>query len=95
MYRSVPTAEDIETLQQDINNLYQWSKDLQMIFNMKKCKLLRIGHDNAQLDYTMNGEILQSVSEETDLGVIVSHDLKHSKTMCQCGYESQYDIGND
>ena len=35
MNRSVPT-EDIETLQQDINNLCQWSKDWQMVFNVKK-----------------------------------------------------------
>ena len=27
----------------------------------------------------MNGEILQSVTEETDLGIIVSNDLKPSK----------------
>ena len=27
----------------------------------------------------MNGDILQSVKEETDLGIIVSNDLKHSK----------------
>ena len=27
----------------------------------------------------MNGEILQSVTEETDLGIIVSNDLKPTK----------------
>ena len=30
VYRSVPTAEDIDILQQEINNLCQWSKDWQM-----------------------------------------------------------------
>ena len=30
-------------------------------------------------DQSMNGEILQSVTEETDLGIIVSNDLKPSK----------------
>ena len=47
VYRSVPTAGDIDILQQDINNLCQWSKDLQMDFNVKKCKVLYIGHNNA------------------------------------------------
>ena len=42
VYRSVPTAEDIAILQQDINNLWQWSKDWQMLFNVKKCKVLHI-----------------------------------------------------
>ena len=79
VYRSVPTAEDIDILQQDINNLCQWSKDWQMLFNVKKCKVLHIGHNNAYCDYSMNGEVLQSVTEETDLGIIVSNDLKPSK----------------
>ena len=78
VYRSVPTAEDIDKLQQDINNVCQWSKDWQMLFNVKKCKVLHIGHNNAYCDYSMNGEILQSVTEETDLGTIVSNDLKVS-----------------
>ena len=38
----VPTAEDIDILLQDINNLCQWSKDWQMLFNVKKCKVLHI-----------------------------------------------------
>ena len=79
VYRSVPTAEDIDILQPDINNLCQWSKDWQMLFNVKICKVLHIGHNNAYCDYSMNGEILQSVTEETDLGIIVSNALKPSK----------------
>ena len=52
-----------------------------MLFNVKKCKVLHIGYNNAYCDYTcsMNCEILQSVTEETDLGIIVSNDLKPSK----------------
>ena len=50
-----------------------------MLFNVKKCKVLHIGHNNAYCDYSMNGEILQSVTEETDSGIIVSNDLKPSK----------------
>ena len=57
VYRSVPTAKDIDILQQDINNLCQWSKDWQMLFNVKKCKVLHIGHNNAYCDYSMNGKI--------------------------------------
>ena len=50
VYRSVPTAEDIDILQQGIHNLCQWSKDWQMLFNAKKCKALHIGHNNAYCD---------------------------------------------
>ena len=38
IYQLVPTAQDINILQQDINSLCQWSKDWQMVFNVKKCE---------------------------------------------------------
>lgn len=79
VYRSVPTDTEISILQKDINNLCQWSKDWQMVFNVKKCKSLHIGHYNTHYVYSMNEEELQSVSEETDLGVAISNDLKPSK----------------
>ena len=79
VYLSVPSEVEIATLQQDISNLCQWSKDWQMVFNVKKCKVLRVGHNNVHHGYSINGEVLQSVTEETDLGVIISNDLKPSK----------------
>ena len=79
VYLSVPSELEIATLQQDISNLCQWSKDWQMVFNVKKCKVLHVGHNNVHHGYSMNGEVLQSVTEETDLGVIISNDLKPSK----------------
>ena len=48
------------------------------VFNMKKCKVLHIGHNNAHRDYSMNDEGLQYVMEEADLGVIVSNDCIES-----------------
>ena len=47
-----------------------------MRFNVKKCKVLHIGHNIAYCDSRMNGAILQSVTEKTDLGIYVSNDLK-------------------
>ena len=78
VYLSVPSEVEIATLQQDISNLCQWSKDWQMVFSVKKCKVLHVGHNNVHHGYSMNGEVLQSVTEETDLGVIISNDLKPS-----------------
>ena len=56
-----------------------------MKFNVMKCKIIHIGRNNGQADYTMNGVKLQKVSEEKDLGIIVSDDLKPSKH-CQMAY---------
>ena len=38
-----------------------------------------MGHNSVYCDNSMNDERLQSVMEETDLGIIVSNDLKPSK----------------
>ena len=38
-----------------------------MRFKVKKCKVLHIGQNNAYCDYSINGDILQSITEETDL----------------------------
>ena len=50
-----------------------------MVFNVKKCKVVHIGHNIAYCGYSMNDEGLQSLMEDTDLGIIVSNDLKPSK----------------
>ena len=50
-----------------------------MLLNVKKCNVLHIRHNNAYCGYSMNGESLQSVTEETDLVINVSNDLKPSK----------------
>ena len=88
VYRSVPIAEDVDILQEDINNLCQWSKDWQMLFNVEKCKVLHIGHNNAYCDYSMNGEILQSVTEET-----VSNDLKPLKQCASAVKKANMTLG--
>ena len=93
IYRSVATDSDIETLQQDIENLCQWSKDWQMVFNIKKCKSLHIGFNNIHYNYSMDGEILQEVQEETDLGIIISNDLKPSKQCVSAAKKANMTLG--
>ena len=40
---------------------------------------MHIGHGNVKATYSMNGIILNEVSDERDLGVIVENNLKCSK----------------
>ena len=54
---SVPSEVEIATLQQDISSLCQWSRNWQMVFNVKKCKVLHVGHNNVHYGYSMNGEV--------------------------------------
>jgi len=50
-----------------------------MLFNVEKCKVMHIGYNNVQVEYVMNDVKLECVSDEKDLGVIVSDDLKSGK----------------
>jgi hypothetical protein len=49
-----------------------------MSFNTKKCKVMHFGRRNPQYDYEMNGERLEKVEEERDIGVTVQKSLKPS-----------------
>ena len=79
VYRSVHSQIDINILLNDITNLCAWSRDWQMLFNSKKCKVLHLGHNNVHNVYYMDNESIQPVTEEKDLGVITSEVLKPSK----------------
>ena len=81
VFRSVDTKEEIRRLQVDIDKLHAWSEKWQLLFNVKKCKCLHIGHNNTCHKYKMNGAKLDHVDEEKDLGVLIDDQLKfHRQT---------------
>ena len=78
--RKVSKVEDSFLLQQDLDCLMEWSKYWRLDFNIDKCKIMRIQqccHDEFK---TLNcmGIKLQEVTEEKDLGINVTKDLKPS-----------------
>ena len=79
IYHTVYSDEDVSDLQSDLCNLVEWSNEWQMLFNADKCKVMHMGFNNKQAKYDMNGIQLECVSEEKDLGVIISEDLKWDK----------------
>ena len=72
----VSSTDDINKLRNDLSNLFNWSEDWLMLFNVEKCKVMHLGKNNTKCQYIMGGQLLQTVSEEKDLGVIISDDLK-------------------
>jgi hypothetical protein len=80
--REVSTDEDIRKLQRALDILCQWAVDWGMAFNVKKCKVMHIGRKNHKAAYYMNGVQLDTTSEEKDIGVYVTSDLKPS-THCE------------
>ena len=69
---------DSVNLQAIIDNLWQWANSWAMQFNVDKCKILHIGNSNPGWQYTMNGQLLESVAEEKDLGIIMNSTAKPS-----------------
>ena len=81
LFRTVKTIDDCNILQNDLNTLSQWTSDWLLSFNVDKCKVMHIGKNNPKIDYIMRTEnrILIETSEEKDLGVWITNDLKHEK----------------
>ena len=73
------TRGDVQKLQNDLDRLYFWSEEWLMLFNVKKCKVMHLGYNNGLANYTMNGNVLESVVEERDLGIIFQNNLKWEK----------------
>jgi ribonuclease P/MRP protein subunit RPP40 len=65
-YRRITSEEDVAKLQENLATLCKWSREWLMLFNVDKCKILHVGHENKRVPYTMNGVGLQTVQEEVD-----------------------------
>ena len=81
--RIVDNVTDHDHLQTDLENLYSWSVEWQMLFNGSKCKVMHFGRNNLHLDYTIGGfapagTLLECTDVEKDLGVQIHSSLKPS-----------------
>ena len=75
----VTSANDHTNLQNCIDEMFKWSQKWSMEFNVKKCKVMHIGHNNPCLNYVMNGTNLENVLSEKDIGVTITKNLKPSE----------------
>ena len=74
----VSTAEDAQLLQEDLNALSKWSKDWLLEFNADKCHVITFGRlENIRHTerYKIDGEELEHVFDEKDLGVTMDYEL--------------------
>ena len=77
-----PSGSDVQAskIQEDLDVLVEWTRKWQMSFNYDKCKVMHLGGSGGdRSNYEMGGSILDVITEEKDLGVIVSNDLKVEK----------------
>ena len=83
----------LESLQEDLRKIGEWSDKWQMPFNNTKCKVMHIGFRNPRSDYSLQGTVLESTETEKDLGVVISSDLKFSKQCIEAEKKAQKILG--
>jgi hypothetical protein len=74
----VDTQKGKEELQDALNRMSAWSRTWGMEFNVKKCKVMHVGHNNGRQAYLMDGQQLEETEEERDIGVTMTRQLKPS-----------------
>jgi hypothetical protein len=76
-------------LQQALTNLYEWSEKWGMAFNVKKCNVMHLGFNNQGQVYSMGGNALEETTEERDLGVVMTKNLKPSSQCAKAARTTQ------
>ena len=64
------------TMLEDLNILEVWTEKWQLKLNETKCTVLHLGPNNPHVGYSLNNTKLAPVSQQKDLGIIISSDLK-------------------
>ena len=89
----VDNEEDRERLQAMLDCLDEWSSDWQMLFKTDKCHVIHAGRNNAQYCYRWGGDKLEAASEEKDVGVIISKNLKPSLQCARAAMKANQVLG--
>ena len=78
VFRKVTNVTD-KKLQDDLDKLVKWSEKWQMLLNFGECKCIHVGHGNMDEEYKMGDAVLGRTTQEKDLGVTFSADMKVSQ----------------
>ena len=79
IYRTIQSDDDYLQLQQDLDNLFLWSCEWQLCFNVDKCKVLHIGSNQHYRQYRLGGDFITVSDAEKDLGILIDNKLAFHK----------------
>jgi len=74
---TVKTSANAASLQSTLDRLQQWCANWQLTINTQKCFVLHLGFTNSQLQYTLNGCLINDAHNITDLVVDIDCNLKY------------------
>ena len=79
---------DRTKLQTDLDRISEWCKRWHMSLNTAKCKIMNVRRTNTESVYTIedtlgNRSRLAPTSNERDLGIMISRDLKPNDHVCK------------
>ena len=76
-----------------METLCKWSEKWQMKFNIAKCKVKHIRAKNSGADYKMENTKLDKITEEKDLELIISRNLKVGKQCAKAASKGNQILG--
>ncbi len=91
--QTMTTPEDKDKLQAALDALCGWAVTWGMEFNIPKCKVMHMGHNNPEHQFTMNGQALAKTTEERDIGVTVTANLKPAAQCLKAARTAQTVLG--
>ena len=81
-YQEIAKPLDRNQLQADLNSLHEWSYTWELDFNPKKCAAMRFsrkkGPGSKGPNYYLNNQLIKFTTSHSDLGILVSNNLKWS-----------------
>ena len=93
----VANDETAAEMQEVIQNLENWCNNWFMlnnnIDNIKKCCILHFGHSNKKYEHKMNGQTLESRSNQRDLGIMISDDCLPATQCALAAKKANQDLG--
>lgn len=87
LYKQIVDDSSCISIQDDLNELANWSEKWQLKFNAGKCKAMHLGRSNPNWNYSMKDNVseisIENITNEKDLGVVFDNDLSFDTHIAQ------------
>ena len=76
---SIASTDDNIRFQKNVDKITAAGDNIEMFYNYKKCKCMHLGRNNPQFNYTIDGNWLDCIDCEKDLGLNIDNKFKFSE----------------